>query len=108
MRKLSVYESSVTRAIQPRVNLGSVIQALRCNSSSTLPVVRHGSECFFLLSQNRVPFPEPDEGGQPDVMNQLVAFEVCVEQGKDCFEFEPVWDVGNLVSISLLEAMQTN
>ena len=97
---------SVTRAYQPRVNLGSVVQALRCNSSSTLPVVRHGSECAFCV-QSRIE-SEPDEGGQPDVMNQLVAFEVRVEQGKDCFEFEPVWDVGNQVSISLLEAMQTN
>ena len=106
MRKLSVYESSVTRAIQPRVNLGSVIQALRCNSSSTLPVVRHGSKCFFLIQSHDD--DDDNEGGQPDVMNQLVGFAVSVKQGKDCFEFEPVWDVGNQVSISLLEAMQTN
>ena len=51
---------------------------------------------------------EPDEGGQPDVMNQLVGFAVSVKQGKGCFEFEKVWDVGNQVTISLLEAMQTN
>ena len=108
MGDLSISASSFTRASQPRVHLGSVVQALRCNSSSTLPVVRHGSECFFLISQNHVSFPEPDEGGQPDVMNQLVGFAVSVKQGKGCFEFEPVWDVGNQVTISLLEAMQTN
>ena len=108
MGDLSIYASSVTRAFQPCVNIGSVVEALRCNSSSTLPVVRHGSECFFLISQNRVPFPEPDEGRQPDVMNQLVAFEVRVEQGKDCVDFAAVWDGGNQVSIALLEAMQTN
>ena len=108
MGDLSIYASSFTRASQPCVHLGSVVQALRCNSSSTLPVVRHGSECFFLISQRRVSFPEPDEGGQPDVMNQLVAFEVRVEQGKDCVDFAAVWDGGNQVSIALLEAMQTN
>ena len=108
MGDLSISASFFTRASQPRVHLGSVVQALRCNSSSTLPVVRHGSECFFLISQRRVSFPEPDEGGQPDVMNQLVAFEVRVEQGKDCVDFAAVWDGGNQVSIALLEAMQTN
>ena len=108
MGDLSISASSFTRASQPCGHLGSVVQALRCNSSSTLPVVRHGSECFFLISQNRVSFPEPDEGGQPDVMNQLVAFEVRVEQGKDCVDFAAVWDGGNQVSIALLEAMQTN
>ena len=106
MGDLSIYASSVTRAYQPRVNLGSVVQALRCNSSSTLPVVRHGSKCFFLIQSHDD--DDNNEGGQPNVMNQLVGFAVSVKQGKDCFEFEPVWDVGNQVSISLLEAMQTN
>ena len=108
MGDLSTRASAVTRALQPCVNLGSVVQALRDNSSSTLLAVRHGSECYFLIRQNRVPFPEPDEGGQRDVMNQLVAFEVRIQQGKDVVEFEQVWDTENLVSIALLEAMRTN
>ena len=108
MGDLSTRASAVTRALQPCVNLGSVVQALRDNSSSTLLAVRHGSECYFLIRQNRVPFPEPDEGRQRDVMNQLVAFEVRIQQGKDVVEFEQVWDTENLVSIALLEAMRTN
>ena len=93
--------SSVTRAFQPW-QLGSVVQALRGDSSNTFPVVSHGSECTFCVLQHI------GRRRQSDVMNQLVTFKVRVEQGKDCFEFEPVWDVENLVSISLLEAMQTN
>ena len=34
-----------------QVNLGSVVQALRCNTSSTLLAVRHGSDWFFGLSE---------------------------------------------------------
>ena len=93
--------SSVTRAFQPW-QLGSVVQALRGDSSNTFPVVSHGSECTFCVLQHI------GRRRQSDVMNQLVTFKVPVEQGKNCFEFEPVWDVENLVSISLLEAMQTN
>ena len=114
-------ESSVTRAYQPRVrgcfsNLGSVVQSLRCNSSGILLVVRPGCKLCVSICQDRACFPEEDEGGQAepddgeqaDVMNQLVDFEVRVEQGKDCIEFDQIWDLGNLASISVLEAMQTN
>ena len=96
------HSSSVTRAFQPR-QLGSVVQALRGDTSNTFPVVSHGSECTFCVLQRTRRSPE-----QSDVMSQLVTFKVRVEQGMDCFEFEPVWDVENLVSVSLLEAMQTN
>ena len=100
--------SSVTRLFSRR-ELGSVVQALRGDFSNTLPVVSHGSECTFCVLQ-RIGRRRQRIGRrrQSDVMNQLVTFKVRVEQGKDCFEFEPVWDVENLVSISLLEAMQTN
>ena len=96
------HSSSVTRAFQPR-ELGSVVQALRGDSSNTFPVVSHGSECTFCVLQRIGRSLD-----QFDVMNQLVTFKVRVEQGMDFFEFEPVWDVENLVSVSLLEAMQTN
>ena len=96
------HSSSVTRAFQPR-QLGSVVQALRGDTSNTFPVVSHGSECTFCVLQD--PERNPD---QSEVMIQLVTFKVRGEQGVDWFEFEPVWDVENLVSVSLLEAMQTN
>ena len=100
--------SSITRLFSRR-QLGSVVQALRGDSTNTFPGVSHGSECTFYVLQ-RIGRRRQRIGRrrQSDVMNQLVTFKVRVEQGKDCFEFEPVWDVENLVSISLLEAMQTN
>ena len=100
--------SSSTRLFSRR-QLGSVVQALRGDFSNTLHVVSHGSECTFCVLQ-RIGRRRQRIGRrrQSDVMNQLVTFKVPVEQGKNCFEFEPVWDVENLVSISLLEAMQTN
>ena len=128
-------ESSVP-LYQPRVrgcfsNLGSVVQSLRCNSSGILLVVRPGCKLCVSICQDQKHFrffpeedeggqaepdPEEDEGGQAepddgeqaDVMKQLVDFEVRVEQGKDCIEFDQIWDLGNLASISVLEAMQTN
>ena len=116
-------ESSVT-LYQPRVrgcfsNLGSVVQSLRFNSSRMLPVVRSGFGCSFEFAQDRGAFPEgvladegiqaePDEDDQEEVMNQLVDFKIRVEQGKECIEFDEVWDLGNVASISVLEAMQSN
>ena len=44
-----------------RVTIGSVVQALRCNSSSTLPVVRYGSECFFLIQSDFFPVDDDDD-----------------------------------------------
>ena len=106
MGELSISGSSGIRAYPTRVNLCSVIQSLRCNSSRLLPVVRPGPVCIFVIRQDRIPFPRPDEA---DVMNQLVAFEITHGQSKDCIEFGPiVWDFGNLVNISVLKAMQTN
>ena len=107
MGDLSTYASSVTRAFQSDVNLGSVVQALCRNSSSTSLSVRHGSDWFFLLVRHLC--LEPDASGQPDVMNQVVPFEVSIEEGNSKVAFEHVWDDGgNLVSIALLEAMRTN
>ena len=106
MGGLRISGSSVTRAYPTRVYLCSVIQALRCNSSRLLPVVRPGPVCIFVIRQDRILFPKPDKA---DVMNQLVACEITHGQSKDCIEFGPiVWDFGNLVNISVLRAMQTN
>ena len=128
-------ESSVNRAYQPRervcvsrtvfvsevfaLDLGSIVQSLRFNSSWMLPDVRSGFKCIFEYCQDRGAFSEgvladegiqaePDEDDQEAVMNQLVDFRVRVEQGKDCIEFDQVWDLGSLASISVLEAMQSN
>ena len=96
-----------TRALSPCMNLGSVVQALCRNSSSTSLSVRHGSDWFFALVRHLC--LEPDASGQPDVMNQVVPFEVSIEEGNSKVAFEHVWDDGgNLVSIALLEAMRTN
>ena len=111
-------ESSVNRQVFAW-GLGSVVQSLRFNSSRMLPVVRSGFGCSFEFAQDRGAFPEgvladegiqaePDEDDQEEVMNQLVDFKIRVEQGKECIEFDEVWDLGNVASISVLEAMQSN
>ena len=82
-------------------SVGSVVQSLRCNSSSTLLAVRHGSDWFFELN----PCLCPDDG---DVMNQVLPFQVSTEVGNYSVEFENVGERRNQVSIVLLEAMRTN
>jgi hypothetical protein len=102
--------AEVTR--QPCANLGSVVQALRCNSSSTLLGVRNGSDWSFELNH--------DIDG--DVMNQepqpLVSTENRIvgqrcrqtlgNVGRTRVDFDNVGERGNRLSIALLEAMQTN
>ena len=108
MGDLSTSASSGIRPFQARVNLGSVVQALRYNSESTLLDVRPGSNWFFHHVRDVTRCKVPDENEQPDVMNQVVKVEVGIEEDNDRVEFDVVWDSGNLVSISLLEAMRTN
>ena len=108
MGDLSTSASSGIRPFQARVNLGSVVQALRYNSESTLLDVRPGSNWFFHHVRDVTRCRVPDENEQPDVMNQVVKVEVGIEEDNDRVEFDVVWDSGNLVSISLLEAMRTN
>ena len=86
MGDLSISASSVTRDLQllgadhGSRHLDSVVQALRCNSASTLLAVRPGSDWFFAF--DRVLHLEPkDVGGRPDVMNQVVPFEGGIEEG---------------------------
>ena len=89
-------------------HLGSVVQALRCNSESKLLAVRPGSDWFFAL--DRWAHVELfSAGGRPDIMNQVVPFEVSIEEGTYKVAVEHVTEVhGNLTSIALLEAMRTN
>ena len=117
MGDLSISASSVTRDVQllgadhGSRNLDSVVQALRCNSASTLLgcfAVRPGSDWFFAFHRVNQYLEPEDVGGRPDVMNQVVRFEVGIEDGTYEVVFEHIWDDENLVSRALLEAMQTN
>ena len=92
----------------PYVRLGSVVRALRCNSSNTLLVVRSGSDWSFVLDNIRVAGEPKDAPGRLDVMHQIVPFEFFVEKGIYQVDFESIWDAWNLVSIALFEAMKTN
>ena len=108
-----------TCAVSPRVNLGSVVQALRGNSSRTLTVrpgfaVRNGSDWSFALDRflrsahSCVRVWEP-EHGPPDAMNQVVPVTVNIEERCSKVAFEHVWDgLQSQVSMALFEAMRTN
>ena len=68
------------------VNLGSVVQALRCNTSSTSLGVRHGSDWFFEL--NCYPY-------DGDVMNQLQRLPVSIEVVSCIVELDNFGERGN-------------
>ena len=88
------------------LHLGSVVYALRCNSERKLLAVRPGSDWFIALDQWVDLFSAE---GRPDVMNQVVPFEVSVEEGTHKVAVEHVTEVsGNLTCIALLEAMRSN
>ena len=88
------------------LHLGSVVHALRCNSERKLLAVRPGSDWFIALDQ-WVDLLSAE--GRPDVMNQVVPFEVSVEEGTHKVAVEHVTEVhGNLTCIALLEAMRSN
>ena len=88
------------------LHLGSVVHALRCNSERKLLAVRPGSDWFIALDQWVDLFSAE---GRPDVMNQVVPFEVSVEEGTHKVAVEHVTEVhGNLTCIALLEAMRSN
>ena len=117
MGDLSISASAVTRDVQllgadhGSRNLDSVVKALRCNSASTMLgcfAVRPGSDWFFAFHRVNQYLEPEDVGGRPDVMNQVVRFEVGIEDGTYEVEFDHIWDDENLVSRALLEAMQTN
>ena len=96
----STESSSAARVFQPGVNLVAVIQALRFNSLSTLPGVRAGSDWRFELFTNFT--------YDIDVMNQVTQFEISVENGRQTIEFSYIVELGDRVSVALLEAMRTN
>ena len=112
MGDLSTCASSGIRPFQARVNLGSVVQALRCNSQSTLLAVRDGSNWSFVLDRflsSAQSFPGEREWiYPPDVMNQVVPIDVHNEERTSMVAFKHIWDGWNLVSLALCEAMRTN
>ena len=106
-----------TCAESPCVHLGSVVQALRGNSSRTLTVrpgfaVRNGSYWSFVLDRflsSAQSFPGEREWiYPPDVMNQVVPIDVHNEERTSMVAFKHIWDGWNLVSLALCEAMRTN
>ena len=96
------------------LHLGSVVHALRCNSERKLLAVRPGSDWAFafdrfLRSAHSFFRDWEPEHGPPDAMNQVVPFEVSVEEGTHKVAVEHVTEVhGNLTCIALLEAMRSN
>ena len=84
-----------------RVNIGSVVDALRFNSASALLGVCNGSDWYLDVSH----LSFPDDG---DVMHQEVECEVSVEEGLHIVEFNYVRDYQGQLSTALLEAMRTN
>ena len=102
-------------ASPPGVNIGSVVQALRGNSSRTLLLVRNGSDWTFQLdrilsSGIADPIAENLERweGLPDVMSQVVPFEVNDERRTSGVVFSRIWDGDDVLSMALCEAMRTN
>ena len=97
MGDLSTRASAVTRALQPCVNLGSVVQALRDNSTNTLLAVRNGSDWAFVLDRflrsahGFLANWEP-ELAPPDAMNQVMLVVDNIE-GRCCkVVFLDVWE----------------
>ena len=77
------------------MNLSSIVEALRCNSTTVLLGVPDGSNWWFaldLLTYNG------------DAMEQ----EVEAEMWKYNISFENIGDPQNQLTITLLEAMRTN
>ena len=102
-------------ASPPGVNIGSVVQALRGNSSRTLLPVRNGSDWTFtfdrvLSSGTADPIAEKSERweGLPDVMSQVVPFEVKNDRRISRVHFVPMWDGNQDMSVALCQAMRTN
>ena len=90
-----------------RMNLGSVVQALSCDSQSTLLDVRPGSKWFF-RDVKHMPRCSVPRGTYPDVVNQLVLFKISIEADGDRVECPESWDWKAMMSVSLMEAMRTN
>ena len=103
------------RTYRPAKHIASVVQALRGNSSRTLLLVRNGSDWTFefdrVLSWGIAdPIAENSERweGLPDVMSQLVPFEVNDERRTSGVVFSRIWDGDHVLSMALCEAMRTN
>jgi len=88
-------------------NLGSVVEALSCDSQSTLLDVRPGSGWCF-RDVKHIPSCSVPRGVYLDVMNQLVPIQISIEADGDRVECPESWDWKAMMSVSLLEAMRTN
>ena len=94
-------------ASPPGVNIGSVVQALRGNSSRTLLDVRNGSRWRFRFT--RFPLRNYYQWERPaDVLNQVVPFEVKNDRRISRVHFVPMWDGNQDMSVALCQAMRTN
>ena len=112
MGDLGIY---ATMAISDRVKLRTVVQALGCNTSSTLLAVRNGSDWNFtfdrvLSSDHSDNIAENSERweGLPDVMSQVVPFEINDDRRTSGVVFSCIWDGDHVLSMALCEAMRTN
>ena len=94
-------------ASPPGVNIGSVVQALRGNSSRTLLDVRNGSRWRFKFT--RFPLRNYYQWERPaDVMSQVVPFEDKNDRRISRVDFVPMWDGNQDMSVALCQAMRTN
>ena len=94
-------------ASPPGVNIGSIVQALRGNSSRTLLDVRNGSRWRFRFT--RFPLRNYYQWERPaDVLNQVVPFEVKNDGRISRVHFVPMWDGNQDMSVALCQAMRTN
>ena len=94
-------------ASPPGVNIGSVVQALRGNSSRTLLDVRNGSRWRFKFT--RFPLRNYDQWERPaGVLSQVVPFEVKNDGRISRVHFVPMWDGDQDMSVALCQAMRTN
>ena len=94
-------------ASPPGVNIGSVVQALRGNSSRTLLDVRNGSRWRFKFTR----FPTRNYfqwESLANIMSQVVPFEVKNDRRISRVHFVPMWDGNQDMSVALCQAMRTN
>ena len=103
------------RTYRPAKHIASVVQALRGNSSRTLLLVRNGSDWTFTLDRvlsSGIADPKAENSerreGLPDVMSQVVPFEINDDRRTTGVVFSHIWDGDHILSMALCEAMRTN
>ena len=103
------------RTYRPAKHIASVVQALRGNSSRTLLLVRNGSDWTFTFDRvlsSGIADPKAENSerreGLPDVMSQVVPFEINDDRRTTGVVFSHIWDGDHILSMALCEAMRTN